>query len=70
MHSSPQNSAAKYPPRMRRRSLLVLTLVALLLASCRTFYIGPNPASMLRNEQQAQGIQLAASPGDWERQPV
>ncbi len=64
MHSSPQNSDAKYPPHMRRRSLLVLTFVALLLASCRTFYIGPNPASMLRNEQQAQGIQLTASPED------
>ncbi|MCQ2279326.1 MAG: hypothetical protein MJZ49_00805 [Bacteroidales bacterium] len=34
------------------------------------FISGPNPASMLRNEQQAQGIQLAASLEDWERQPV
>lgn len=43
---------------MRRLQLCVL--IAILLTSCRTYYIGNNPASMLKNEQQAQGIALTS----------
>lgn len=47
-----------------RRTLSFLLALATLLSACRTYYIGQNPASMLRNEQQAQGIQLTPSTED------
>ncbi len=46
---------------MRKSSLLFLSL-CLLLTSCRTYYVGTNPASMLKNEQQADGLALTACP--------
>lgn len=46
---------------MRKSSLLFLSL-CLLLSSCRTYYIGTNPASMLKNRQQADGLALTSCP--------
>lgn len=46
------------------KRILLYFLAILLLSACRTFQIGSNPASMLRNEQQAQGIQLSSNTND------
>ena len=43
------------------KKLLSILLIAALFASCHTYYIGNNPASMLKNDQQAQNIKLTNS---------
>ena len=35
--------------------------IILVLSACQTYQVGKNPASMLKNEQQAQGIVLTES---------
>lgn len=45
-----------------RKVSFVLVIIIFLFASCRTYYIGTNPAAMLKNQQQAEGITLTASP--------
>lgn len=45
-----------------RKVSFVLFIIIFLFASCRTYYIGTNPAAMLKNQQQAEGITLTASP--------
>lgn len=45
-----------------RKVSFVLVIIIFLFASCRTYYIGTNPAAMLKNQQQADGLALTACP--------
>lgn len=47
-------------PAPPRKTILFLALL-LFATACRTYYIGSNPASMLKNEKQARGIDLQSS---------
>lgn len=43
------------------KRFVLLCGVILVLSACQTYQVGKNPASMLKNEQQAQGIVLTES---------
>lgn len=45
-----------------RKIYQIFILFCLLFASCKTYYVGTNPAAMLKNQPQAEGMTLTESP--------